>query len=40
MNRRIQLPKHCVTTNNDKYGDNSQKNHTQNIAHQASSQNF
>ena len=34
---RIQRPKRCVTTNNNKDEDNSPKNHTQNIVHQASS---
>ena len=35
---RIEQLKHCVTTNNNKDEDKSPKNHTQNIAHQASSQ--
>ena len=38
--QRIQRPKRCVTTNNNKDEDNSPKNHTQNIAHQASCQKF
>ena len=38
--RRIQQLKCCVTTNNNKNEDNSLKNHTQNITHQASSQKF
>ena len=29
--RRIQQPKHCVTTNDNKDEENSPKNHTQNI---------
>ena len=34
--RRIQRPKRCVKTNNSKDEDNSPKNQTLNIAHQAS----
>ena len=30
-NRRIQRPKRCISTNNNKDVDNSPKNHTQNI---------
>ena len=37
---RIQQPKHCVSTNNNKDEDNSLKNHNQNNAPQASSQKF
>ena len=35
--QRIQQPKRCVSTNNNKDGDNSPKNHTQINTHQASS---
>ena len=38
--QRIQRPKRYVTYNNNKDEDNSPKNNTQNIAHQASSQKF
>ena len=38
--RRIQWPKHCVSTNINKDEDNSLKNHDQNNTHQASSQKF
>ena len=36
----MQWPKRCVTTNNNRDENSSLKNHTQNIAHQASSQKF
>ena len=38
--RRIQRPKRCITTNSNKKADNSPKNNTQKIAHQASSKKF
>ena len=38
--RRIQRPKRYVSTSNNKDEDESPKNNTQNIAHQASSQKF
>ena len=37
---RIEWPKCCVSINNNKDKDNSLKNYTQNIAHQASFQKF
>ena len=38
--QRIQQPKCCVSTNNNKDEDNSLKNYSQNKTHQASLQNF